>query len=84
LSANSFSLYIILFIDILTTSLSDFYENSNRAIKKLVNEVLSYLENVNIEKRNKKNDGIINNIKGIDITDIKNVDKVVDELNKIK
>ena len=46
--------------------------------------MLSYLENVNIEKRNKKNDGIINNIKGIDITDIKNVDKVVDELNKIK
>ena len=76
--------YLILFIDILTTSLGDFYENSNRTIKKLVNEVLSYLENVNIEKRNKKNDEIINNIKGIDITDIKNVDKVVDELNKIK
>jgi hypothetical protein len=77
-------IYILLFIDILTTSLSDFYETSNRAIKKLVSEVLLYLENISTEQKNKNNDAIIKNIKGMNITDNKDVDKVIDEINKLK
>lgn len=77
-------LYIVLFFDIITISLNDFYEAANKSVKKIVTELLGYLERISPSPKQTKFQNLKDIIDNIVNLKVDNVDTIIDNLEKDK
>lgn len=77
-------LYIVLFFDIITISVNDFYDTANKSVKRIATELLLYLNKIKPDEKTDNTKRKENIMKSLQEMKIDDVDSIVDKLNEIE